>query len=274
MSHGIQTLLLSALRSAYNLPLQQQQAVHAACEAGQRHLDEYTLAQESAEEETRAGNSANAHEASRRSLIALRAAQIQLRTAWDRLGILANRTPWLGTLEPISEDTSDLQRALRAHFLCSNLGPGNHPSYQAFYRSWDALAIEVSSQPAAALRFFKVTDVQVCQLPPIPPYEMQLIQQGSVIAKPTFVVPDIRMAHDYGHALQQVNETQDPLIDDPLIEIILMPCEEFLDKCGSEHLTAFVHCMHFKGYPSIIGTFLEQVGTPGLGRLVATPFES
>ena len=274
MSHGIETLLRDALRATCHIPQQHQQAVQTACAAGQRHLQDYTLAQISAEEETRAGNSAKAHEASNRSLIALRAAQNQLRTAWDLLGILANRTPWLCTLEPISEDTSDLQRALRAHFLCSHLGPGNHPSYQAFYRSWDALSTEINSQPAAALRFFKVMEVPVSQLPPIPPYEGQLMHQGSVIAKHMFIAPDIQQAHDYGLALQQVHETLDPLIDDPLINIILMSCEEFLAKCGSVHLTAFVHCMHFNGYPSIIGTFLEQVGTPGLGRLLATPFES
>ena len=274
MSHGIETLLRDALRAACYIPQQHQQAVQTACATGQRHLQDYTLAQITAEEETRAGNSAKAHDASNRSLIALRAAQNQLRTAWDLLGILANRTPWLCTLEPIPEDTSDLPRAIRAHFLCPHLGPGNHPSYQAFYRSWDALSTEISSQPAAALRFFKVMEVPISQLPSIPPYEGQLMHQGSVIAKHMFIAPDIQQAHDYGLALQQVHETLDPLIDDPLINIILMSCEEFLAKCGSVHLTAFVHGMHFNGYPSIIGTFLEQVGTPGLGRLLATPFES
>ena len=72
MSHGIATLIMDALRAADYIPMQQQQAVHAACAAGQLHLRDYNHAQLAAAEAARAGHPIRAHKASNQSLIAFR----------------------------------------------------------------------------------------------------------------------------------------------------------------------------------------------------------
>ena len=127
----------------------------------------------------------------------------------------------------------------------------------------------LAHQPPATLQIFKVRDLPTSLLPLIPPYELQFLAQGTVTAKPMFIAPDLPQARAYGDALQQVPESEDPLT-----ELLLMPCEDFLTKFGSDHLLACVQCLHTRGNPAILGIFLEEVDTPGLGRMLAIPFEA
>ena len=126
----------------------------------------------------------------------------------------------------------------------------------------------LAHQPPAALQIFKVRDLPTSLLPLIPPYELQFLAQGTVTAKPMFIAPDLPQARAYGDALQQVPESEDPLA-----ELLLMPCADLTKFC-SDHVLACVQCLHTRGNPAILGIFLEEVDTPGLGRMLAIPFEA
>ena len=128
---------------------------------------------------------------------------------------------------------------------------------------------DLARQLPVTFQIFKVRDLPTTLLPLIPPYELQFLAQGTVTAKPVFVAPDLPQARAYGDALQQVLESEDPLT-----ELLLMPCEDFLTKFGSDHVLACVQCLHTRGNPAILGIFLEEVDTPGLGRMLAIPFEA
>ena len=180
MSHGLATQLVDALRGASELPIHQQQAVQTACVNGQRHLQVYNQAQLAAAEAARDGHPLRAQEFSTQALSSLRAAQSELRAAWDLLGISANRCPSLGTTESTPLETSDLQLALQNHYARRYLGPGNHASYLAFNTSWMAMLIDLARQTPATLQAIKVRVLPTTLLPLIPPYELQFLALGTV----------------------------------------------------------------------------------------------
>ena len=128
---------------------------------------------------------------------------------------------------------------------------------------------DLARQLPATLRIVKVRDLPTPLLPPTPPSELQFPAQGTVTAKPMFITPDLPQAHAYSDALQQLPESEGLLT-----ELLIMPCEDFLTKFGSDQLMDFVHCMHTRGTPAILGVFFEDVDTPGLGRMLAIPFEA
>ena len=270
MSHVFSTYLVDALRGAEELPTDQQQAVQTACVAGQRHLQVYNQARLSAAEAARAGHRLQAQEYSNLALSSLRAAQSELRSAWDLLGNSeANRCPTLGIAEELPLELVDLQLALENHYAHGHLGPGNHVSHQAFNDLWIAMLQDLADRPPATLQAIRVRDLPTSRLPRIPPYELQFLALGTVTARPMFIAPDLPQARAYGDALQQLPESEEQLT-----ELFIMPCGSFLTKFGIDQLIEFVHTLHTQGRPAILGIFLEEVDRPGHGRMLAVPQES
>ena len=154
----------------------------------------HNQAQIAAAEAASAGHPLQAQESSNQALFALRAAQSELRSAMDLLGVSANRRPHPGTTDSLPLETTDLPAALQNHYSRTDLGPGNHESYLAFNMSWTAMLSDLARQIPVSLRVIKVRDLPITLLPLIPPDELQSLALGTVTAKPIFIAPDLPQA--------------------------------------------------------------------------------
>ena len=131
------------------------------------------------------------------------------------------------------------------------------------------MLIDLARKTPATWQAIEVRDLPTTLLPLIPPYELQFLALGTVTARPMFIAPDLPQARAYADALQQLPDSVDPLT-----ELFIMPCDDFLAKFGTYQLMESVHSLHTHGRPAILGIFFEEVNRPGHGRMLAVPHEA